>query len=551
MKKLLKNAWVIASVVILAVGVVIFYIFNDRRKPLYDFVEIKRGDISQEVSVTGRVRAAEAVDLAFEHSGKAARVNFKIGDKINAGQILIVLENADFAAQLSQAKANLAVQQANLEALERGTRPEEIQIAQTAATNAQKSLNDAQTNLINIQNKAGSDLNNLYTGIKDILSDAYIKTDDAVNKQVDDLFINDSSTEPKLTFYTGSQAGSDAEWQRRLSGNELAQLKQEVTALSADQVSLDNALIKAENHLKIIQTFLNALSLAVNESIGLSSTTAANYKYYVNTGRTNVVDAITAINGKKQAIITQKATNQNNIAAAVSSANTAKNSLATAQDQLILKQAGSTPEQISAQKAQTESARANAENAQAQLSKTILISPINGILTKQDIKVGEIVTANAPIISVMSMARFEIEANVPEADIAKVKLGDIASVTLDSYGNNLVFEARVMDIEPAETLIDGIATYKTIFQFARDDERIKSGMTANIDIMTAERENILFVPWRAIRQKNGSYFVMAQKNSNETEERQVQIGLKGSDGNIEIITGLKEGEKITGYYEEK
>ena len=162
--------------------------------------------------------------------------------------------------------------------------------------------------------------------------------------------------DPVLTFYTGSQSGSDAEWKRRLAGIELGQLKTEIDSLPSDKAELDNSLAKAEDHLKVIQDFLNTLSLAVNESVGLTSTTAANYKYYVNTSRTNVTTAIASINTKEQAIVTQKATNQSNITTAENAVNTAKNSLVAAQDQLLLKQAGSTQEQINAQSAQVHSA---------------------------------------------------------------------------------------------------------------------------------------------------------------------------------------------------
>lgn len=543
-----KKPWFIILVIIIIgiVAGVYFYSKNSAKSP-YEFTVVQRGDLSQEVSVTGRVKPAQAVDLAFEKSGKVAKVNITVGSKVTARQVLATLENSDLVAQISQARASLAAQQANLEALQRGTRPEEIQIAETTVANAQKSLADTQSNLANIKSKADSDLESLYAGVKDILNDAYVKADDAVNKQIDDLFTNDASTDPKLSFYTSGQSASDSEWKRRLAGTELAQFKQEIDALSSDKTALDLALINGEGHLKIIQDFLNTLSNAVNEATGLTSTIIANYKYYVNTGRTNVTTAITNINTKKQAIVTQKATNQNSVTTAESTVNTAKNTLAAAQDQLTLKRAGSTLEQINAQAAQVQSAQANLESTQAQLSKTVIASPMNGIVTKQDTKVGEIVAQNSLIISIMSAAQFEIEANIPEADTAKVKLNDLARVTLDTYGNDVIFEAKVVEIEPAETLVDGVATYKTTFQFTKEDERIKSGMTANIDILTAQRAAVLSVPQRAIIQKKGEQFVLFAITDDQVEERKVVIGLKGVDGNIEVISGLSEGDRVVSY----
>jgi multidrug efflux pump subunit AcrA (membrane-fusion protein) len=134
---------------------------------------------------------------------------------------------------------------------------------------------------------------------------------------------------------------------------------------------------------------------------------------------------------------------------------------------------------------------------------------------------------------------------VPEADIAKIKIGDSAKVTLDAYGSDTYFPARVTKIDPAETMVEGVATYKAILQFAENDQRIRSGMTANMDIETAKKEGVLVVPQRAvIRKIDGSYRVQIFKDEQTSEERTVAVGLRGSDGNIEVVSGLSEGEKI-------
>jgi HlyD family secretion protein len=145
----------------------------------------------------------------------------------------------------------------------------------------------------------------------------------------------------------------------------------------------------------------------------------------------------------------------------------------------------------------------------------------------------------------MSDVKFEIEANIPEADIAKIKISNPAKITLDAYGSNVFFEAKVVKIDPAETIIEGVATYKTTLQFSGNDERVKSGMTANIDILTAKAENVIAIPQRAVAQKeNGDKIVKILKDDGVVEERKVTTGLKGSDGNIEITEGIQEGEKI-------
>lgn len=205
---------------------------------------------------------------------------------------------------------------------------------------------------------------------------------------------------------------------------------------------------------------------------------------------------------------------------------------------------------ILSQQAQIKQAEANVENYQAQIAKTIIRAPISGTVTKQDAKVGEIVSANTPLVFLISTSQFEIEANIPEADIAKVKLGNAAKVTLDAYGSDVSFDVKVVAIDPAETIIDGVATYKTTFQFIDidKDERVKSGMTANIDISTEKRENVIVIPQRAVITKNGDKIVRVLNNETPKEVK-VKTGLRGSDGNIEIIEGVSEGDKVIIYFE--
>ncbi len=530
-KNILKRPlYITLMVLVVLVGWGVYSYFTGTNKPSFELTTVKKGDISQEVSVTGRVQPAQSVDLAFERGGKVARLNAAIGDKVVAGQILAVLNNADLAAQVDQAEASSAKEQITLDEMKKGTRPEELRIAATAVANAQIDLR-------NVENKAETDLNNYYDDVKDILNDAYIKADDAVNKQTDELFNNDNSLDPKLSFYSSGQATSDAEWKRRVAGGEITQFKQELDALVSSQAALDLALLEGEGHLDKISDFLNSAGIAVNESSGLSATNLANYKAYVNVGRANVNTALKSISAQIQSIAAQKNTNQSNIS-------TAQNSLAAAQDELKLQQAGSTPEEILAQQAQVQYAKANVDNARAALSKTFIFSPISGVITRQDVKVGEIMAQNTTIISVMSLTRFEIEANIPEADIAKVKIGDSAAITLDAYGNDVVFDAKVIRIDPAEIIIDGVATYKTTFQFLREDERVKSGMTANIDILTAKKSGVLVIPQRAITQQGNEQFVQISLGQNKFETRKVVVGLRGFDGNAEIISGLNENDQI-------
>jgi len=100
-------------------------------------------------------------------------------------------------------------------------------------------------------------------------------------------------------------------------------------------------------------------------------------------------------------------------------------------------------------------------------------------------------------------------------------------------------------IDPAETIIEGVPTYKTTVEFLLPDERVRSGMTANMDIIGERRSNVIAVPQRAVFTRGSEKFVRILGADGKTSnEQKVETGLRGSDGNIEILSGLNEGERV-------
>ena len=160
-----------------------------------------------------------------------------------------------------------------------------------------------------------------------------------------------------------------------------------------------------------------------------------------------------------------------------------------------------------------------------------------------DAKVGEIASSNVSLISIMSSGIFEIESYVPEVNITRIQLGDEAGVTLDAYGENILFNAKVISIDPAETIRDGVATYKVKLQFSQKDERIKSGMTANVSIVVFNKPNTIVLPGGVIFEKDGKKFVQV-KNKEGISDQEVLTGNMSSLGQTEVVSGLSDGEVI-------
>lgn len=172
-----------------------------------------------------------------------------------------------------------------------------------------------------------------------------------------------------------------------------------------------------------------------------------------------------------------------------------------------------------------------------------LRAPFSGIITRLDIETGELAIAGQATVTMINSGLFQIESFVPEINIANIKVGNPAKITLDAYGSDLVFDARVISIDPAETIRDGVSTYKVTFQFSKFDSRIKSGMTANIILTTLSKPGVISVSPRTIITLGEKKFVQI-KVGEQIIKQPVTIGSIGTLGQTEIISGLKEGDSV-------
>ncbi len=542
MKKIIISAGVTLAAILL-VGAA-FYYFDFRAKPTYDFIAAKNADIKEEVSATGNTKAAEEVDLAFERSGKLSNIYVSVGDQVKANQPLAQLSANDLSAQLNQAQAAYLTQVANLAGLQQGASQADLNVVITQVSNAQQTVADAQSNLTNTKNKAQSDLSNLYAKAKDILNDASLKSNDAIVNNVGNFFTNIQSNAPKYaysTYYSTWQAQVESEYANVYQTN--TDFKNTINTLSDDQIDIDNELTTAKTQLQSELSFLRDLIDLLDKSSNIDASKAG-WESSIGLSADSINAAIIAINGEQQAISAQNTLNKNLITAAQTQLNQANSGLAAANSQLALKKAGATHEQLLAQQAMVQQALANVQNMQAQLAKATLVSPIDGVVSKQDGDEGEIVQANVPIISVLSNAKYQVEAQIPEAEVGEVQVGQLADVNLDAYGLTKNFTAKIISIDLASNMTTGVPTYKTTLEFTANDPAIKAGLSANLEIIVAEHKNVVVVPQSSVFQSGDKNFVIVDNNTDKGEQRQVNVGIASDDGQIEITSGLAPGERV-------
>lgn len=190
------------------------------------------------------------------------------------------------------------------------------------------------------------------------------------------------------------------------------------------------------------------------------------------------------------------------------------------------------------------SLQASRQLAQAKLNKTNLIAPIGGVITAVHQKVGEVVTASETILELQTTGNLEITAAVPETDAVKIKVGLPATVTLDAFPTADSLSATVARVAPAAVTIEGVPTYETMLLFSATAEHLQPGLTVNVTVHADRRDNVIAVPRRAIIKRDGRQLVRVLGKDSYTAERAVTTGLLGSDGTIEIVSGLTENESV-------
>jgi len=193
--------------------------------------------------------------------------------------------------------------------------------------------------------------------------------------------------------------------------------------------------------------------------------------------------------------------------------------------------------------AQIIQAQSSIDSISARISNSKIVAPISGVVTQFDAKVGQLASQNTSLISIMSSGGYEVDSGVSETDIGKISVGNKVSMTLDAFPNE-TFIGSVFYIAPAETNTAGVISYQVKISFDKMDSRLKSGLTANINIQTKHKDNILILPQYAILQNDIGTFIETVDEKGKITQSPIQLGITDQKGNVEIISGVTQGEQV-------
>ena len=562
---------------LLALIVLVFIFAPNSEEARIETVTAEVADLVDEVSVTGSVKPIKEADLAFEVSGKVKAVKVAENQFVETGQVLFELDRNNFFAQAQTSRAQVEIEQARvmqyeaqvqseqarLADLKAGAKPAEVSLKETQVSNLEIKLENAELDYQIAQENAESDLQlayvNLQSGIQEAFNSAYNALLELTDMQLESFYNSSMETfglEVNKARAAEVLVGADGaeKWSSRAITQSEGGVKEELSNIAnvTDNSKLDQLAIDTISGLNHLLNAYNSLELDSSEFNKHSATITAQ-KSAINA-------SITSLTKLQNAVVSQKNTNKTNLLAKEIALNNASSNLNEGNSNLTLSKSSASAKAIEAQQSVVDQAAASLKAQQAslraaqgrlnevyaELNKRVLKAPYSGVVTNIDIELGEIALGNDVVAKLLGEGSYEIKADIPETDLSKVKVGNKAILDLDAYSDEML-NATVTNINEAAELVDGVPVYEITLRFEKDYEFVKSGMTANIDILVDESAGVVSVPIRAV--EDGKIRILLDNGI--VELRSVETGLRSSDGLLEVLSGVNPGEEVVIFMEDE
>ncbi len=498
-----RNIWIIIIlVVVILLGFLIFSPKNNTSSIQTGFVT--KQNLQETVLSTGQVVSEIDLSLGFQGSGVVRRVLANEGDKVRQGQLLASLDQSSALATLTTAQGSLAQAKANYEKLLAGASQQSVKTVQDSINSAKQDLTNAYNGAINTLNSAHTSMFNAFS-VANLIQNAYFSASDQQGVAVSAAKININSNMQTAQNYLNT------------------------AETSMDPGDIDTAIGKTILDLNKIYDDLNIIRAQCDQGLYYTSVASAD-KASLDAQKTYINTALAGVTSAQQSVASLKL------------------ALQKAEDQLSVTTAPPTQADVDLAKAQMLSAQGQVDSAQAVLNNSVIIAPAAGTITRVDIKVGEQATPSKEVMVLQDVGDLHAEADVSEANVASLQIGQSIDYTFDALGPDQHFIGKVLTINPSSTVISGVVDYKVAGSFDNVPS-IKPGMTANMTILVAQKIDALAVPSTAIINKNNKQYVRVidDPKTKTYHEVQVQTGLQADGGLVEIISGLSDGRQIVVY----
>lgn len=319
------------------------------------------------------------------------------------------------------------------------------------------------------------------------------------------------------TVQVGSQVSGTVQW---LGADFNTQVKRGQVIARLDpaifQAQVDNAKASVSNAQAAVEA---AQTDIINQQANLSAAKANQEVARVQR------DDAKALVKRYQEISTVIASRDIEAAQATANVNDAKYQQAGAQVAQVQAAISSAKAKLEQAKAQLAQSRAQLEQSAANLEHSIISSPIDGVVISRTVDVGQTVAASlqAPTLFTIAndLTKMQVLASIDEADVGQIKQGIKASFTVDAFPGE-TFMGEITQLRLNAQTVQNVVTYSAVIEVANPDQKLRPGMTANITVPVARRDNVLTVPNSALRFKPNLSDAEQQALRDKMDERRKQ-----------------------------
>jgi len=552
---------------------------------------VTKGSVIQSVAVSGSVAASNQTKMSFKSAGKIAALYVTVGQQVTAGQPLAKLDTTDLETALAQAQSNLVTAQNNYNRTASSTSDSQKalnqarqQAAQDLAT-AQAALNKITSNYASAKSNFTSYTDNATSGIS-----TFQNSLGTIQSQVNALIAEMSTIvgggdtgDLRNALNAISSANSPA--LQNASANSLTLLSPALADYQSSRAALlsvvadfDSALAAGNDttsvasSLQLAQTNYSIASSRLSSALDTTSAVLTTVQTSVTTAqsslntqatkdlhtpfdqwRADLATLYTVVGGQQQNVstvklkITQAATYLSTINDAVggSIANAAQNVTTTAQRGQQSIDAATTalsskPYDLTSAQASVDNAAAAVETAQNNITSATVLAPTAGVVASIANAVGE--SAASPFMVLANTTSLVLHGTIGESDVAKVKLGLVANVTVDAATAAGRMTGRVTSLDPVATIQSGVPVYGIDVTIDLPNTQVKPGMTGTASVIIASKQGVLTVPNLAIRTTNGRRYLQVLKDG-EAVDTDVVFGI-ANDTTTEVVSGVAEGDLV-------
>lgn len=530
-------------------------------------VSVEAGTISSTVSATGNVEPASQAELRFAASGTVTEVLVGPGDEVRAGQPLARIDASALQLKLEQAEADLAQAQADYDGLLDGATEAEVaeaqariaqarsQYQQTASSVSQADIAAARADL----ESARAALAELERGAaNDELASANEKVTTA-QSTLDQARVDLSAAKEKARLDVDAKANALRTAQEAYSRYywENKQLESAPGDLPQSRIDEEGRLLRAVqdaeaalaqsnvDYEKARQDEINKLQ---QYEAALTSAIAARDKVTAGPKADALAKARADVQRAQASLDELTGANRNSDLAAQAA------NIEIAQAGLAKLNEAPTESTLASRQAAVLRAEVALKQAQRDLADATLAAPFAATIARVDMQVGEPADTSA-IIAVVDLSSFHVDVPVDELDIAQVTPGQRVTITLDALPAAEIGGAVTLIAPEATRSEQGTTTYEVTVTLDEGSAGVRPGMTAVVEIITAEKTDALLVPRRAVRSEGGASYVLVPTGGAPTpgdapgqlvpasERREITLGLSNSEY-VEVLSGLAAGDEV-------